>query len=270
MQQSHQQLMAAVYDAGAVAYERHWAPVLHRHARHLLESLPPGDQGETPDGRTVVDIATGAGTLVPSLADLAGPGGTVVCVDRSLGMLRRATHGSPRVQADAERLPLADGSADVVVLAFVLFMLQDAPRAVAEAARVLRPGGWLLAATWGEQLGTAGDEVLREELAAAGAPEFPPLHRSDDLTDSPERMAALLTDRFTDVHTEVRPLEARFDAAASVELRTGAGSLGWRFARLPRPAQESVRRRVLARLTDVDEDELVDRSPVLLTRARRA
>jgi SAM-dependent methyltransferase len=78
-----------------------------------------------------------------------------------------------------------------LVLAFVPFMLPDAGAAVIEAARVLRPGGWLLAATWGSQLGTGAEVVVREELDRAGAPVFPELARSDAGTDSAEDMAAL-------------------------------------------------------------------------------
>jgi SAM-dependent methyltransferase len=44
-------------------------------------------------------------------------------------------------------LPLADATADAVILAYVLFHLTDPPRALAEARRVLRPGGRVAAIT---------------------------------------------------------------------------------------------------------------------------
>ena len=162
--------LASMYDEGAAAYEQHWAPALHRHARDLVASLPNAGAGEA---RVVVDVAVGSGALVPALRDAAGPSGRVVTLDRSLGMLRRSSASVPRAQSDAARLPLADASADVVVAAFVLFLLPDARRAVEEAERVLRPGGLLLAATWGTQAGTGADALIREELDAAGAPVFP-------------------------------------------------------------------------------------------------
>jgi ubiquinone/menaquinone biosynthesis C-methylase UbiE len=185
-----QQILAAVYDEGAAAYEKYWAPVLHRHALDLVNTVT---SAAAPAPRIVVDVAIGAGTLVPALRGLATSGGRVIALDRSHGMLRRIPPSVPRVQADAAALPLRAASA-VLVLAFVLFLLPDAKLAVSEAARVMRPGGWLLTATWGTQLNSGADIVVREELDAVGAPNFPVLERSD----SPERLAALPPEAFID------------------------------------------------------------------------
>jgi 2-polyprenyl-6-hydroxyphenyl methylase/3-demethylubiquinone-9 3-methyltransferase len=184
--------IADVYDEGAASYTEHWAPALYRHARDLAAHVPP-----TPDGqaRTVLDVAAGAGTLLPALQRLTGRpegDGLLVALDYSAGMLALADPTVPRIQADAVALPLRDGCADVAVYSFVLFLLPDARGAVAEAARVLRSGGWLLAATWGSQLGTGADVIIGEEVDAAGAPPGPELLRSDELTDSPDRMRELL------------------------------------------------------------------------------
>jgi ubiquinone/menaquinone biosynthesis C-methylase UbiE len=259
--------MAQVFDEGAAAYDTHWAPALHRHAVDLVETLPPPAPGSP---RTVIDIAAGAGTLIPELLGVAGSEGVVLALDRSLGMLRRAPADVPRIQADAARLPLMDGSAVVVVLAFVLFMLPDARVAVAEAARVLGSDGWLLAATWGTQLETDADVVVREEVEAAGPPPFPELPRSDELTDSAERLAALLEPAgFGDVRTTARPLDAAFDAGSTLAMGTGFGRLGWRYSRLDERAQDAVRRRAGARLAALPAEAFVERSEVLLTTARR-
>ncbi|MGH8892631.1 MAG: class I SAM-dependent methyltransferase, partial [Actinomycetes bacterium] len=182
----------------------------------------------------------------------------------------RAPTDVPRLLADAAHLPLADATADVAVLAFVLFLLPDARAAVAEAARILRPGGWLLAATWGSQDGTGADVVVREELDAAGAPAFVAPPRSDELTDTPDRVAALLGAVGLDgITTTSRPLDAEFDPTSALAMRTGAGTLGWRYARLDPAAQAAVRRRAAARLAELPAEEFVDRSEVLLTTARR-
>lgn len=258
--------LASMYDEGAVAYEQHWAPALHRHALDLMSRLPAPGDGER---RVVVDVAVGSGALVPALREAAGRAGRVITLDRSLGMLQRASPAVPRLQSDAARLPLAGGSVDALVAAFVLFLLPDATRAVAEASRVLRSGGWLLAATWGAQTGTRADAIIRAELDRAGAPAFPDLPRSDELTDSAAAMRTLLAHGFTDVTTTSRPLDAQFDAGSALAVRTGCGSAGWRFARLDASARDRVRRRLEQRLADLDGEALLDRSEVLLTVARR-
>lgn len=255
-----------VYDEGADAYAAHWAPALHRHTRELVTAIPPPPV----DGsRTVLDVAAGTGTLLPALRLVAGESGYLVALDYSAGMLALADPTVPRVQADAARLPLADGCADIVVYAFVLFLLSDARAAVAEAARVTRGGGWLLAATWGTQYDTAADDVVREEVDAACAPLIA-LPRSDELTNSPARMRSLLElVGFTDVTTTQRSLDARFDARSVLELRSRSGNLGWRFARLSSQAQQQVLARAAARLADLTPAAFLDESEVLLTTARR-
>jgi SAM-dependent methyltransferase len=259
--------LAQVFDEGAGAYDEYWAPNLHRHATDLVASIPSPRPGSP---RTVVDVAVGAGTLIPQLRAVAGPDGVVLALDRSRGMLRRASADVARIQADAARLPLADSSADVVVMAFVLFMLPDARIAVGEVARVLRPDGWLLTATWGTQFETVAEVIVREEVEAAGPPPFPELPRSDELTDSADRLSNLLGSAgFGHVRTLERPLEAVFDASSVLAACTGFGRLGWRYSRLSAAAQDGVRTRAGARLRRLPAEQFIDRSAVLLTTARR-
>ncbi|HEU5423311.1 MAG TPA: bifunctional demethylmenaquinone methyltransferase/2-methoxy-6-polyprenyl-1,4-benzoquinol methylase UbiE [Nitrolancea sp.] len=98
----------------------------------------------------VLDVATGTGDLA---LELAGQGvALVVGADFSGGMLasaaaKRAESGTQAVrlvQADAMRLPFASGSFDAVTIGFGLRNLPDYGGAVAELARVLRPGGRLV------------------------------------------------------------------------------------------------------------------------------
>lgn len=258
--------MAAVYDASAPAYERHWAPALLRHSRDLLGLLAPAT-----GPRQILEVATGTGALLPDLVDAAGPGGRVVALDRSLGMLRRATAAAvPRVQADALALPVRPASVDVGVAAFVLFLVPDAGRAVAELHRVLRPGGQLLAATWGEQTSTPADELLREALDEAGAPPPPDIPRSDEATESATAVHDLLAGAgFTRIVTEARPLDARFTPASMLEMRTSCGTTGWRFAQLDESAREAVHTGLTERFSRLGPDAFVDSSEVLLTVAHR-
>lgn len=257
--------MAALYDASASSYERHWAPALLRHSRDLLGLLAPATRP-----RRILEVATGTGALLPDLVDAAGPGGRVVALDRSLGMLRHARTAVPRVQADALALPVRPASVDVAVAAFVLFLVPDAGRAVTELHRVLRPGGHLLAATWGEQTSTRADELLVEALDEAGAPVPPDIQRSDDATESAAAMLDLLGGAgFVEVRTAGRPLDARFTPTSMLEMRTSCGTTGWRFGQLDAEGQETVRAVLTERFSRLGPDAFVDSSEVLLTVARR-
>lgn len=104
--------------------------------------------GERPVGR-LVDIGTGTGRML----ELFGRGaGSALGVDRSPEMLRLARVKLTEAglgpidlrQGDMYALPLASGSADTVIIHQVLHYAQHPAAAIAEAARLLAPGGWLL------------------------------------------------------------------------------------------------------------------------------
>ncbi len=88
----------------------------------------------------VVDVAGGTGRAVRQLdADER------IVVDASAGMLAQATaHGLDCVRGDASRLALDSDSVDAVVISDALHHIGDAKATLAEAERVLRPGGVLV------------------------------------------------------------------------------------------------------------------------------
>ena len=94
-------------------------------------------------GDLLVDLGCGTGDLC-ELGRAAGA--RVIGVDFSAGMLARARArgaADALLRADACRLPLGDASASVVTSAFALRNVISIPALLAEAARVLRPGGRL-------------------------------------------------------------------------------------------------------------------------------
>ena len=104
--------------------------------------------GDGPIGR-LVDIGTGTGRMIELFGARAS---SAIGIDRSSEMLRLARvkleasglRGASLRQGDMYALPLADASADVVILHQVLHYAQAPGHAIAEAARLLAPGGRLL------------------------------------------------------------------------------------------------------------------------------
>jgi SAM-dependent methyltransferase len=103
-------------------------------------------------GERVLDIGSGPGLLAGELAAAVGPTGRVCGVDLSVDMLARARArdlptGSAPVEyltAGAQELPYPDDTFDLAVSTQVMEYVPDVPAALAEAFRVLRPGGRLL------------------------------------------------------------------------------------------------------------------------------
>jgi len=102
-------------------------------------------------GQRVLDIAGGTGDLAQAFAREVGPTGMVVHTDINESMLRTGRDRLvdrgvvlPTVVCDAERLPFADESFDLVSVGFGLRNMTHKDRAIGEMARVLRPRGRLL------------------------------------------------------------------------------------------------------------------------------
>jgi demethylmenaquinone methyltransferase/2-methoxy-6-polyprenyl-1,4-benzoquinol methylase len=102
-------------------------------------------------GDHVLDVAGGTGDLARAFASRAGPRGLVVLSDINESMLQRGRDRLlddgmivPTLLCDAEALPFAGGSFDLVSVAFGLRNMTHKEQALAEMARVLKPGGRLL------------------------------------------------------------------------------------------------------------------------------
>ncbi len=116
-------------------------------ARRLLTRWrEPTEWLNVPQGGIALDIGCGPGTVTAALARAAGPGGLALGVDISRPMLDRAVRAQAGadvgfLRADAQRLPLRDQTVDAVVSIAVVMLVPDPVAALAEMARVLRPGG---------------------------------------------------------------------------------------------------------------------------------
>jgi len=102
-------------------------------------------------GERVLDVATGSGDLAVALEKRVAPGGEVWITDVNRRMLSRgrdrlldAGSLAPAVQCDAEQLPFPARSFDCVTVCFGLRNMTRKDAALAEMARVLKPGGRLV------------------------------------------------------------------------------------------------------------------------------
>jgi ubiquinone/menaquinone biosynthesis C-methylase UbiE len=125
-----------------------WDQIRSLHvAESEVERAIDGLLGEQPLGR-LVDIGTGTGRMI----ELFGPRSSLaIGIDRSSEMLRLArvkleSAGIPSSlrQGDMYSLPIEDGSADSIIIHQVLHYAHSPATAIAEAARVLAPGGTIL------------------------------------------------------------------------------------------------------------------------------
>lgn len=108
----------------------------------------PIDWLDIPAGGVALDVGCGPGSVTGSLGRAVGPDGLALGIDISEPMLQRAvrSEAAPQVgflRADAQQLPLRDATVDAVTSVAVLQLIPEPATALAEMARVLRPGGRL-------------------------------------------------------------------------------------------------------------------------------
>jgi SAM-dependent methyltransferase len=163
-------------------------------------------------GRTVVDAGCGGGRAV---AELAERGARAVGVDLDPEMIAVAQERWPAGEfhvGDACELPLGTGSADGYRADKVLHLLDDPARAVAEARRVLAPGGRavLLGSDWDTIVIDSDEPRITRRLVRAKADSFPSPRAA-------RRHRNLLLDAgFTDPVAEVHTLVLTDDTALAL------------------------------------------------------
>jgi len=166
------------FERAAKGYTRA-AGIEHRIGTSLLEHL----DGIRFAPHRIIDLGTGTGTLLRHLARRY-PRAHVVGVDYTLAMLRELRPARLRffrrpwpLCADAQQLPLADASVDMIVSSGLLQWCNSLESVLREWARVLRPGGLLT-------LATVGPDTLRELREIwESIDSRPHVHRFVDLHD---------------------------------------------------------------------------------------
>lgn len=194
------------FGRAAARYVEH--AVLQREVAQRLRERLDGYVSFAP--QRILDVGCGPGVALAPLAQRF-PDAEIVALDLALPMLQLAVVDAPAaarfVCADAQALPLADASVDLVHSSLCLQWCDDPGLALAEFARVLRPGGVLLLATFGP--GTLKE--LRAAFAAVDA--VPHVSRFVDMHDIGDGLLAtgfrdpvLERDDFTLTYGDARTL----------------------------------------------------------------
>lgn len=159
-------------------------------------------------GARLADIGCGPGFYTLPAARIIGPGGRVFALDLQPAMLARVrehvaaealTNVEP-LTSDEHRLPLADGAADIALLANMLHECADRAAFLREVLRILAPGGRVAVVEWRKETMASGPplherltvEEVRTDLTSAG---FRALTELDPAATGPTHFGVVATAR---------------------------------------------------------------------------
>lgn len=158
------------FDLWSSTYDR---PGLQQATYRPIHNAVLGRIGDLRPER-VLDLGCGTGQLTERLSTTF-PDAAVIGADLSNGMIGRAAERlidddtSGFVRADAQHLPLADDSFDIVTCTESFHWYADQEAAAAELARLIKPGGRVVIASIATVTGFA-DEAIQRATALAGRP----------------------------------------------------------------------------------------------------
>lgn len=230
----------------ADAYENGFLPLTRQAIPSLLDAVA------LRSGERLLDEACGPGDLA---AEAAARGARVTATDFSDEMLAIASRRHPGIvtrREDAQTLSFADASFDAVTMGFLLGHLDDPAQALAEAHRVLAPGGRFAASWWqgfdrAVVFGYLFGAVRDHGRADVGLPPGPPF---DQFSDRAALEDALRAAGFTDVRVVEAPLvwrPASGEEAFHTFTTSGVRSTAVLSRQTPE-ALEAIRRALLAKL----------------------
>ena len=150
--EKHKLGVSAVFDAVASGYDDPALRFFPLCADRIVSHLQPGR------GWKILDVATGTGALAGALAQVIKPGGRVMAIDLSEGMLARAEKNIKKmalenvdfIQMDAEEPEFENDYFNAVTCSFGLFFIPDMLKALKQWQRVTLPGGTVLFSSFTE------------------------------------------------------------------------------------------------------------------------
>lgn len=256
--------LADAYSRTGAAWDAGPGRIYDRLAEELVARVPGGVGGD------VLDL--GAGTGAASRAAAAAGAARVVAIDLAPGLLAvNASQRPPAVVGDARVLPFRDRAFDAVVAAFSLNHVPDPATALAEAARVLRPGGGLVVSAYTIDDTHPVKEVVSSVCSARGwvPPDwYHELQRESMLRlATPEGALAESSEALPGARSDVvRVPFPELDAEALVAWRLGMAFVAPFVASLAAPEREALTAEAVSKVGDVP----LVRSIVVLTWAKPA
>jgi SAM-dependent methyltransferase len=187
----------AGWEKAATEYDRRFGELTMQSIGPLLDAA-----GAAP-GLRLLDVACGPGYVAVAAAR---KGSSVLGVDFAAPMVAIASSANPELEfreGDAEKLDLPDCSFDAVVMNFGMLHLERPESAIAEAFRVLRPGGRYAFTVWDVPSRAVAFGIILESVKAHGnmdvpLPDGPPFFR---FSDPAEAKATLTSYGFINVQS---------------------------------------------------------------------
>jgi len=199
--------------AKTVAAWRKWHAHIAAFSRGATEAIL--EAAQLRPGLRVLDLASGVGDPALSIAAEVAPAGRVTATDLGPGMMSLAEElarkkGITNIEfreANAESLPFADESYDVLTCRFGIMFFPDLRKALRECFRVLKPGGRAAFVAWGKKeqpfFGTTAGILLKHVPVPPPPPD--PDGPSMFMFGERDRLRrALEAAGFTNVHEEAR------------------------------------------------------------------
>jgi len=233
------------WDLAAVDYESLWrAPLADAQCALLALASPIV-------GERVLDVACGTGLVSFDAARAIGPNGRVLGIDLSKKMVAAAERRASELKLsnckfsrmDAETLALPDASFDLALCALGLMYMPDPEQALREMCRVLRPGGRVSVAVWGDRA-NCGWSALFPIVGAEVSSEVCPLFFGLGQQDALARLCA--NAQFEDVvHRRITATLDFADAKQACEAAFVGGPVALAWSRFNAEVRARVRGRYL-------------------------
>jgi ubiquinone/menaquinone biosynthesis C-methylase UbiE len=171
-------------------YERYLVPAVFGRWAPILV-----DVAARRPGSRVLDVACGTGVVARHAKPKVGPTGTVTGLDLNPGMLTIARSLDPSIdwqEGNAEALPFADGSFEVVFCQLGLQYFRDRSASLREMRRALARGGRLVVLVWRPIQYSPGFAILADALERHLSVEVANIMRAPFSLDDPEQLRSLI------------------------------------------------------------------------------